>query len=65
MAAGVVKNVVYFGKGLLCRVTLPMGKLVIAHAVNARRTGEAGRVDDWENAVWLSFDPAAAILLKE
>lgn len=63
--AGVVKDVAYFGKDSLYRVTLPSGKLVAVHAVNARRTGEAGRVADWEDAVWLSFDPAAAILLKE
>lgn len=65
VVAGVVKDVAYFGKDSLYRVTLPTGKLVAVHAVNARRTGEAGRVADWEDAVWLSFDPAAAILLKE
>ena len=65
VVAGVVKDVAYFGKDSLYRVTLPSGALVAVHAVNARRTGEAGRVADWEDAVWLSFDPAAAILLKE
>jgi putrescine transport system ATP-binding protein len=65
VVAGVVKDVAYFGKDSLYRVTLPSGKLVAVHAVNARRTGEAGRVADWEDQVWLSFDPAAAILLKE
>jgi putrescine transport system ATP-binding protein len=62
---GVVKDVAYFGKDSLYRVILPSGKLVAVHAVNARRTGEAGRVADWEDAVWLSFDPTAAILLTE
>jgi hypothetical protein len=33
--------------------------------VNARRTGEAGRVADWDDAVWISFAPEAAILLVE
>ena len=42
--AGVVKDVAYFGKDSLYRVTLPSGALVAVHAVNARRTGEAGRV---------------------
>ena len=65
VVAGVVKDVAYFGKDSLYSVTLPSGALVAVHAVNARRTGEAGRVADWEDAVWLSFDPAAAILLKE
>ena len=63
--AGVVKDVASFGKDSLYRVTLPSGALVAVHAVNARRMGEAGRVADWEDAVWLLFDPAAAILLKE
>lgn len=65
VVAGVVKDVAYFGKDSLYRVRLASGKLVAVHAVNARRTGEAGRAADWEDAVWLSFDPAAAILLKE
>ena len=63
--AGVVKDMAYFGKDSLYRVTLPSGKLVAVHAVNARRTGETGRVADWEDAVWLSFDPAAAIVMKD
>lgn len=65
VVAGVVKDVAYFGKDSLYRVTLAAGKLVAVHAVNARRTGEAGRVADWEDQVWLSFDPDAAILLKD
>jgi putrescine transport system ATP-binding protein len=63
--AGVVRDIAYFGKDSLYRVELRSGKLVAVHAVNARRTGEAGRVADWEDAVWLLFDPAAAILLKD
>lgn len=65
VVSGVVKDVAYFGKDSLYRVTLGSGKLVAVHAVNARRTGEAGRVADWQDAVWLSFDPSAGILLKE
>ena len=65
VVSGVVKDVAYFGKDSLYMVTLGSGKLVAVHAVNARRTGEAGRVADWQDAVWLSFDPSAAILLKE
>lgn len=63
--AGVVKDMAYFGKDSLYRVTLPSGKVVSVHAVNARRTGETGRVADWEDAVWLSFEPSAAILIKD
>ncbi|NUB46235.1 ABC transporter ATP-binding protein [Fertoebacter nigrum] len=63
--AGVVRDLGYFGKDSLYRVALPSGGLVSVHAVNARRAGEAERVADWEDAVWLSFDPSAAILLGE
>ena len=63
--AGVVKDLAYFGKDSLYRVTLPSGQLVSVHAVNARRAGAADRVADWEDAVWLSFDPTSAILLVD
>ena len=65
VVAGVVKDVAYFGKDSLYRVTLPSGKLVAVHAVNVLRTDVAGRVADWEDQVWLSFEPGAAILLAE
>ncbi len=60
---GVVRDLGYFGKDSLYRVTLPSGKLVLVHAVNARRMGD--RLADWDDAVWLSFEPEAAILLAE
>jgi len=60
--AGHVKDLAYFGKDSLYRVALP-GALVQAHAVNARRGDEGTRVADWDDAVWLSFDAAAAIVL--
>jgi putrescine transport system ATP-binding protein len=61
---GVVKDLAYFGKDSLYRITLPSGALVQAHAVNARRGDEAARVADWYDRVWLSFDPASAIVLE-
>jgi putrescine transport system ATP-binding protein len=61
---GHVKDLAYFGKDSLYRVELP-GALVQAHAVNARRGDEASRVADWDDAVWLSFDPASAIVLVD
>jgi putrescine transport system ATP-binding protein len=61
--AGTVRDLAYFGKDSLYRVTLPSGQLVAVHAVNARRAGEAERVADWDDRVWLGFEPAAAILL--
>ena len=39
--------------------------LMQAHAVNARRGDEGTRVADWDDAVWLSFDPAAALVLVQ
>jgi putrescine transport system ATP-binding protein len=62
--SGVVQDLGYFGKDSLYRVVLPTGQVVSVNSVNARRTGENERAVDWEDAVWLSFDPAAAILLK-
>jgi len=62
---GRVKDLAYFGKDSLYRIVLPSGALLSAHAVNARRTGEAGRVADWDDAVWISFAPDAAILLPD
>jgi putrescine transport system ATP-binding protein len=60
---GVVKDLAYFGKDSLYRITLDSGVLVQAHAVNLHRGTEAQRVADWDDRVWLSFDPSAAIVL--
>jgi putrescine transport system ATP-binding protein len=59
---GAVKDLAYFGKDSLYRVTLPAGGLMAVHAVNARR--EATGRPDWHDQVWLSFEPSAAILLR-
>lgn len=61
--SGEVKDLAYFGKDSLYRVILPGGGLMSVHAVNARRGGDAR--PDWHDRVWLSFEPAAAILLRE
>ena len=63
--AGVVKDLAYFGKDSLYRITLPSGDLVSVHAVNARRGDGGAKAADWYDKVWLSFDPNAAILLTE
>ena len=60
---GEVKDLAYFGKDSLYRVTLPSGQLLSVHAVNARRGGEAR--PDWYDRVWITFDPASAILLRD
>jgi putrescine transport system ATP-binding protein len=62
--AGQVKDLAYFGKDSLYRIALP-GALVQAHAVNARRGDEGARVADWDDAVWLAFDPGSAIVLVD
>jgi putrescine transport system ATP-binding protein len=60
---GAVKDLAYFGKDSLYRVTLPSGALVAVHSVNARR--EATGRPDWYDQVWLTFDPTSAILLRD
>lgn len=62
---GTVQSLAYFGKDSLYRIALPSGHVILVNSVNARRAGEHERVADWEDAVFLSFDPAAAILLKD
>ncbi len=62
---GVVLDIGYFGKDSLYRVQLPSGTVVSVNNVNARRAAESERVAQWEDKVWLSFDPSAAILLTE
>jgi putrescine transport system ATP-binding protein len=61
---GQVKDLAYFGKDSLYRITLPSGDLVSVHAVNAYRGGGT-RTADWDDQVFLSFDPDSAIVLTE
>ena len=60
---GAVRDLAYFGKDSLYRIILPGGDLIAVHAVNAGR-GEEHR-PDWHDKVWVTFDPSAAILLRE
>lgn len=60
---GVVHDLGYFGKDSLYKVELPGGTILSANSVNARRTGENDRLAVWDDKVWLSFEPASAILL--
>ncbi len=62
---GTVKDLAYFGKDSLYRITLPSGDLVSAHAVNSQRGDEGERVVDWYEKVFLSFDPGSAIVLTD
>ena len=63
--SGVVSGLGYLGKDSLYRIALPDGQIVTVNSVNARRVGEDERVADWEDQVWLSFDPTSAILLRD
>jgi putrescine transport system ATP-binding protein len=63
--AGEVKDLAYFGKDSLYRITMPSGALISVHAVNARRAVEGERTADWYDKVWLGFAPDAAIVLVE
>lgn len=59
--AGKVKDLAYFGKDSLYRVELSSGALVAAHMVNASRGGQNRA--DWDDQVYLSFDPSSALVL--
>jgi len=63
--AGTVEGLAYFGKDSLYRVRLPGGTLVSVNSVNDRRGSESDRIADWEDEVWLSFAPTAAIVLRD
>jgi putrescine transport system ATP-binding protein len=58
---GQVKDLAYFGKDSLYRVALPGAGAGPCGERPARRRG--ARVADWDDDVWLSFEPASAIVL--
>ncbi|MGB8314294.1 MAG: ABC transporter ATP-binding protein [Aestuariivirga sp.] len=62
---GKVLDLGYFGKDSLYRVKLPSSALVRVNRVNDQRGRESERVAQWEDKVWLSFEPSAAILFKD
>jgi len=62
---GAVDDLGYFGKDSLYRIKLSTGKVLSVNNVNARRVGESGRVAQWEDKVWLGFEPSSVILLEE
>ena len=49
----------------LNQLLLPSQALVRVNRVNDQRGRETERVAQWEDKVWLSFEPSAAILLKD
>lgn len=61
---GTVEDLGYFGKDSLYRVRLRTGSKVSVNNVNAHRRAESERVAQWDDKVWLSFDPSSVILLE-
>lgn len=62
---GHVLDLGYFGNHSLYRVKLPSGKIVRVSQQNVRRASDDERQVDWEDEVWLSWDPRAALTLTE
>ena len=60
---GEVLDLGYFGKDSLYRVKLPSGELLRVSKVNDERLGEGDRLVDWEDKVWLSWQPKSVIVL--
>ncbi|MGE0022687.1 MAG: ABC transporter ATP-binding protein [Hyphomicrobium sp.] len=63
--SGLVQDLGYFGKDSLYRIKLGTDTIVSVNSVNSRRAGENERVAQWDDKVWLSFEPSAVILLAE
>jgi putrescine transport system ATP-binding protein len=63
--AATVDDLAYFGKDSLYRIRLATGTVLQVNHVNARRGAESERVAQWEDKVWLSFEPSSVILLKD
>ncbi len=60
---GVVLDLGYFGNLSLYRVKLSSGKIIEVSAQNRRR--EARRTVEWDDEVFLSWDPSSTILFSE
>ncbi|WP_343712045.1 ABC transporter ATP-binding protein [Inquilinus sp.] len=62
---GMVYDLGYFGDRSLFRVKLGNGRLVSVSRQNECRGREEDRPVDWDDRVWLSWSPAASLLLTE
>ena len=60
---GTVFDMAYFGNHSLYRVRTDAGKILEVSAQNRRR--EARRYLEWDDEVYVSWDPASALLLTE
>jgi putrescine transport system ATP-binding protein len=62
---GQVLDLGYFGDHSLYRVRLENGRIVAVSHQNFRRARDDERQVDWEDEVWLSWTPRAALVLTE
>jgi len=62
---GQVLDLGYFGDRSLYRVRLASGRIVLVSHQNVRRARDDERQVDWDDEVWLSWAPRAALVLTE
>jgi len=62
---GQVLDLGYFGNLSIYRVRLSSGLIVRISQQNVRRARDSERQVDWEDEVWLSWEPQAALVLTE
>jgi putrescine transport system ATP-binding protein len=61
---GTVQDFGYFGKDSLYRIKLPTGHLISVNTVNARRNQDSETTATWEDAVYLTIAPDAAMIFS-
>jgi putrescine transport system ATP-binding protein len=61
---GKVQDFGYFGKDSLYRIKLPTGHVLSVNTVNAERVAAEKAVATWEDEVYLTIAPAAAMLFR-
>ncbi len=64
-SSGQVYDLGYFGDRSLFRVKLPSGRVALVSGQNTSRAREDERQVDWDDEVWLSWTPKAALVLTE
>ncbi len=61
---GTVQDFGYFGKDSLYRIKLPTGHLLSVNTVNAQRLSGEEATATWEDEVYLSINPSAAMIFR-
>ena len=62
--SGTVQDFGYFGKDSLYRIKLPSGHVLSVNTVNMQRMSSEQAVATWEDKVYLSIEPQAAMLFR-